>query len=80
MATSRYARGKLASFLLPEETLDEFRVRARRLGCPQALVVQGLVEARLSGEVTVDLRAVNRPVDPRTDVLRIRSQAIGTPE
>jgi hypothetical protein len=70
MTTSRHVPGKLASFLLPEETLDEFRIRARKLGWPQALIVQGLIEAWLSGDVAVNMRAVNRPVDPRTDVLR----------
>jgi hypothetical protein len=70
MATSRHAPGKLASFLLPEETLCEFRTRARKLGWPQALIVQGLIESWLSGDVVVDVRAVNRPVDPRTGLLR----------
>ena len=69
MATLRRVPGKLASFLLPEETLDEFRIRARKLGSPQALIVQGLIEAWLSGDVVVDVRGVNRPTDPRTDLV-----------
>jgi hypothetical protein len=59
----------MACFILPEETFDAFRNRARQLGWPQAVIVQGLIEAWLSGEVAVDVRAVRRPVDPRTDLV-----------
>jgi hypothetical protein len=78
MATSRQSTGRLASFLLPEDTLDEFRNRARKLGWPQALIVQGLVEAWLSGEVAIDVRALERPVDPRTNLQRTQPNGAET--
>jgi hypothetical protein len=64
--TSKAERGRLTGFVLPEQVASDLKAQAQKLGCPQALIVQGLVEMWLQGEILLSPRTVRRPKDPRT--------------